>query len=64
MTIAAGNKIAFTDAGDYLLINRGSRIIADGTATAPITFTGFTDAVTKGIPWISVVSGVVPARGL
>src|SRR5262245_13195200 len=46
LTIAAGNKIAFTDAGDYLLINRGSRIIADGTATAPITFTGFTDAVT------------------
>ena len=25
---------------------------------------GFTDAVRKGIPWISVVSGVVPARGL
>src|SRR6185436_15090144 len=25
LTIAAGNKIAFTDAGDYLLINRGSR---------------------------------------
>ncbi len=25
---------------------------------------GFTDAVNKGIPWISVVSGVVPARGL
>jgi len=46
LTIAAGNKIAFTDAGDYLLINRGSRILAEGTATAPITFTGFTDAVT------------------
>ena len=46
LTIAAGNKIAFTDSSDYLLINRGSRIIADGTATAPITFTGFTDAVT------------------
>ena len=25
---------------------------------------GFTDAVRRGIPWISVVSGVVPARGL
>jgi hypothetical protein len=46
LTIAAGNKIAFTDASDYLLVNRGARIIADGTATAPITFTGFTDAVT------------------
>jgi hypothetical protein len=47
LTIAAGNKIAFTDSSDYLLVNRGSRIIADGTATAPITFTGFTDAVTR-----------------
>jgi ABC-type sugar transport system substrate-binding protein len=25
---------------------------------------GFRDAVSRGIPWISVVSGVVPARGL
>ena len=46
LTIAAGNKIAFTNSNAYLLVNRGSRIIADGTATAPITFTGFTDAVT------------------
>jgi hypothetical protein len=46
LTIAAGNRIAFLDAADYLLINRGSRIIAEGTPTAPITFTGFTDAVT------------------
>ena len=43
----AGNRIAFTDSGDYLLINRGSRIVADGSATAPITFTGFTDAVSR-----------------
>lgn len=45
LTIEAGNTIAFTDSGDYLLVNRGSQIIADGSATAPITFTGFTDAV-------------------
>jgi hypothetical protein len=45
LTIAAGNRIAFTDSGDYLLINRGSRIIADGSPSAPITFTSFTDAV-------------------
>ena len=32
LTIAAGNRIAFTDSGDYLLVNRGSRIIADGLA--------------------------------
>jgi len=41
----AGNTIAFTDSGDYLRINRGSQIIADGLSSAPITFTGFTDAV-------------------
>jgi hypothetical protein len=45
LVIEAGNTIAFTDSGDYLLINRGSQIIAEGSATAPITFTGFTDAV-------------------
>ncbi len=32
LIIEAGNTIAFTDSGDYLLINRGSRIIADGLA--------------------------------
>lgn len=47
LTIQAGNNIAFTDSGDYLLITRGSQIIADGSPTAPITFTGFTDAVSK-----------------
>lgn len=46
LTIAAGNKIAFQDSGDYLLINRGSRIVAQGTAARPITFTGYSDAVT------------------
>lgn len=46
LTIAAGNTLAFSDSADYLLINRGSRIEAIGSATAPITFTGFTDAVT------------------
>jgi hypothetical protein len=46
LTIAAGNTLAFQDAGDYLLVNRGSRIIAQGTASRPITLTGYTDAVT------------------
>lgn len=46
LTIAAGNTLAWTNARDYLLINRGSQIIARGSSTAPITFTGFTDAVT------------------
>jgi hypothetical protein len=47
LTIDAGSKIAFSAPGDYLLINRGSRILADGSQTAPITFTGFTDAVSR-----------------
>jgi hypothetical protein len=47
LTIHAGNRIAFSNSGDYLLINRGSRIMAEGTAAAPITFTGFTDAVSR-----------------
>jgi hypothetical protein len=47
LVIDAGNKIAFTSPNDYVLITRGSQIIADGLSTAPITFTGFTDAVSR-----------------
>lgn len=46
LTIAAGNTLAFSDQADYVAINRGARIIAQGTAARPITFTGYTDAVT------------------
>lgn len=45
LTIRAGNTLAFLDSADYVLINRGSRMIARGTQSAPITFTAFTDAV-------------------
>src|SRR5690606_20895094 len=45
LTIAAGATLAFNDESDYLVINRGSSIIADGRADAPITFTSVTDAV-------------------
>jgi hypothetical protein len=45
LTIAAGNTLVFQDAADYVLINRGSQIVANGSPTAPITFTSFTDAV-------------------
>jgi hypothetical protein len=47
LTVQAGARVAFTDSGDYLLITRGSRIIADGSPAAPITFTGFADAVSN-----------------
>ncbi|NJN40466.1 MAG: hypothetical protein HC807_06015 [Gammaproteobacteria bacterium] len=46
LTIAAGNTLVFQDAADYVAINRGSSIIANGSPTAPITFTSFTDAIT------------------
>lgn len=47
LTIEAGNTLAFSDGADYLLINRGAQLVANGSSTAPITLTGFTDAVTS-----------------
>ena len=47
LTIAAGNTLVFQDSADYVLINRGSRIIAEGSSTSPITFTSFTDAISN-----------------
>ncbi|MEE4383120.1 MAG: hypothetical protein V2J02_14055 [Pseudomonadales bacterium] len=46
LTIRAGNTLAFLDSQDYVLVNRGSQIIAQGSPSAPITFTAFSDAVT------------------
>jgi hypothetical protein len=45
LTISSGNTLVFQDAGDYVLINRGSQIIANGLPSSPITFTSFTDAI-------------------
>ena len=61
LTIAAGNTLAWTNAGDYLLVNRGSQIFANGSPTAPITFTGFTDAVTgtAGTEDVQLWGGIV-----
>ncbi len=61
LTIAAGNTLAFLDSADYVLINRGSTIMAEGSAAAPITFTGFTDAVsgTAGPEDVQLWGGVV-----
>src|SRR5690606_26094238 len=43
LTIAAGAKIAFSDSQDYVMIARGSRIVADGTADKPIIFSSVVD---------------------
>ena len=43
LTIEAGATLAFQTNKDFVIVNRGSRIIADGTADAPITFTSVSD---------------------
>lgn len=39
LTIEAGVKLFASGGGDYLIINRGSQIFAEGTASNPIIFT-------------------------
>ena len=43
LTIEAGATIAFANAVDRLIINRGAQIMAVGTAADPITFTSLAD---------------------
>jgi hypothetical protein len=43
LTIQAGATLAFQTNKDFIIINRGSRIIADGRSDAPITLTSVTD---------------------
>ena len=43
LTIREGVTIALQAKEDFVLINRGSRIVAQGTKSAPITFTSETD---------------------
>lgn len=43
LTIGAGAKLAFFNSEDYIRINRGSRIIADGTRSKPIIISGVKD---------------------
>ena len=43
LTIEPGATLAFQTNNDFIIINRGSRILADGTADKPITFTSVSD---------------------
>ena len=43
LTIEAGATLAFRTSSDFLVINRGSRMLARGRADAPITFTSVSD---------------------
>lgn len=45
LTLGSGVTLAFASSDDLMIINRGSQIIANGTAAAPITITSQTDAV-------------------
>jgi len=61
LNIEAGATIAFPDKTKFMVINRGSRLIARGTESAPITFTSVSDAVdgTAGPEDVSLWGGVV-----
>ncbi len=61
LTIEAGNTLVFQDAFDYVLINRGAQIVANGSPTAPITFTSFIDAIsgTAGVNDVQQWGGMV-----
>lgn len=43
LTIEAGATLAFQSNKDFIIINRGSQILADGRADAPITITSVSD---------------------
>ncbi len=43
LTIEAGATLAFQTNKDFIIVNRGSRILADGRADAPITITSVSD---------------------
>ncbi len=45
LSIGAGSTFAFQSSDDFMVINRGSKIVANGTPAAPITITSQTDAV-------------------
>ena len=43
LTIQAGATLAFQTNSDFMIVNRGSRVIADGRPDAPITLTSVSD---------------------
>ena len=45
LTIAPGAIVFGASGADYLVVNRGSQLVADGTASAPIVFTSANDLV-------------------
>lgn len=67
LTIEAGATLAWESSDDYLLINRGSKIVADGEVGAPITLTAYDDAVLDAAdPFATQLWGgvVINGRGI
>jgi hypothetical protein len=48
LTVAAGSIMAFQSADSYVRVARGSQILAEGTADAPIIFTADEDEIAGG----------------
>ncbi len=48
-TIQPGARLAFVNPTDFLTVNRGSRILANGVPTAPIAFTSDEDILDDGL---------------
>ena len=48
LTIEAGATVAFTNAADRVIVNRGARIMAVGTVDNPITVTSLADVMALG----------------
>lgn len=66
LTIDAGTTIIGNDAEDFLVISRGSQIVANGTASMPITLTALEDVTganldnTRGLWGGLVINGNAP----
>lgn len=70
LTIEAGVTVAFDSSDDMLIVNRGSRIVANGTSSQPIIFTsvqdleGENDPATASRQWGGIIIlGRAPIRG-
>ena len=70
LTVAPGAQLFGTVAGDMLIVNRGSQIVANGTVSQPIIFTsdkdirGENDASVSNRQWggLNVVGGITRAN--
>lgn len=64
LTIDAGATLVWTNAADYLLVTRGSKVNALGSSVAPITLTAYEDAVTgTAAPFATQLWGGVVING-